>query len=414
MNGSGGRSCALFILLLCLAMMSTAAHGRTLRGAVKSASDSTAVAGADCTLSFGGTVVGSTRTDAAGAFSLATQVRGKARLEVAKEGFNPTYILIDAASATSDLGTIYLNEATMLGEVTVSTQAVRNSDGRTIVFPSSADVNASHTSLSLFAKLPLPGLQTNPINRSLTVDGGSPMILIDGVPSTLDDVNALSPANIAKVEFSRLTPVRYADKGYSGLLSITLKQRVDGGEVYLWARSALNTTFVDANLRASYHQGPSQFTFFYIPSWRNYQDVHDYSLESYVAPDFRIRLESSDRNPFNYNTNSIYLKYNYKPMPRRSFRPHSVSTPTPTAAGRSAQPQIRVRVSMSLISTVEAAPCRLRSTSSSGAISTATTRWSFRWWARSVRTSICATIHLSIPTGAAKIMWWTSRAAAVR
>ena len=70
---------------------------------------------------------------------------------------------------------------------------------------------------------------------------------------------------------------------------------------------------MDGNVRASYHQGPSQFTLSYNPSWRNYQDVFDNSSESYIGDDFRVDIEERDRNPFNYFYNNLSLKYDYLP-----------------------------------------------------------------------------------------------------
>ena len=211
------------------------------------------------------------------------------------------------------LGNVYMTSAETLKEVTVQGSSIKDIKGRTIVFPSPADVKASATSLRLFMKLPLAGLEANPINRTLSVDGGTPMILINGVPSTIQDVNALKPGDILKIEFSRMTPARYADRGYSGLLNITLKKRTDGGQVYLWGRSAVATAFVDANLRVSYHQGPSRFTLSYNPSWRNYNQVYDFSKSSYIGDDFRVNLESHDRNPFNYAYHTVRFKYDYSP-----------------------------------------------------------------------------------------------------
>ncbi|MDE6028155.1 MAG: outer membrane beta-barrel family protein, partial [Muribaculaceae bacterium] len=205
--------------------------------------------------------------------------------------------------------------------------AVTFSKGRTIVYPSGADVRASSTALSLFQKLPLAGLEANPINRSLSVDGGSPVILINGVPSSLDDFNSLQAKDIEKVEYSRFTPARYADRGGTGFISITLKKRNDGGQVYLWGRSAVNTAFVDGNLHASYHQGPSQFSLSYNPSWRNYQDVFDNITESYIGDDFRVNIEQHDRNPFWYHTHAMQLKYNYSPSLKTLFSATFNATP---------------------------------------------------------------------------------------
>lgn len=150
----------------------------------------------------------------------------------------------------------YMSDAVALGEVTVTARSGVDSKGRMIVFPSDSEVKASGTSISLFQKLMLPGLEANPITRSLTVDRGAPMFLINGVPSSLEDVQSLQPKEIAKIEYSRITPARYADKGTNGLISITLKKRSDGGSFYGWVRSAVTTAFLDANLRSTYHRGP--------------------------------------------------------------------------------------------------------------------------------------------------------------
>lgn len=253
-----------------------------------------------------------------GAFDISTNIKAKLVLEVSMTGFNSTEIVIESDKSVN-VGTIYLSESIALNEVEVTSNSMVDSKGRTIVFPSVSDVKASPTSISLFQKLPLTGLEANPVNRTISVDGGTPVILINGIPSSIDDLNALQPKDIAKIEYSRITPARYADRGNSGFLNITLKTRSDGGQVYIWGRSAVNTAFIDGNVRASYHQGPSQFTLTYNPSWRNYQKVYDDGTESYIGDDFRLDLEEHDRNPFNYHYHTIGFKYDYSPNVKTLF-----------------------------------------------------------------------------------------------
>lgn len=283
---------------------------RTISGVVYSDSDSTSVVGASCRLFSGDNFIGGIATDGRGAFELDTDIKSKLRLEVSMTGFNTAEIMIDK-SGDVKVGDVYITEGVALDEVTVTAGQMTESRGRTILFPSASDVKASSTAISLFQKLPLAGLQANPVNRTLTVDGGTPVILINGVPSTIDDFNALQPKDIARIEFSRMTPARYADSGKSGFLNITLKERNDGGQIYAWGRSAVNTAFVDANIRASYHQGPLQFSLIYVPSWRNYQKVYDNTTESYIGDDFRVDIENHDRNPFNYTYHNMRLKYDF-------------------------------------------------------------------------------------------------------
>lgn len=311
------KHCITILILLISPLM--AINARTIQGHVLSSNDSTAVAGATCRLISEGKLITGVAADAVGAFLLETNLKTSLNLEVSMTGYSSTDVIIDAGSKNVNIGTIYLDQGVTLDEVTVTGNQVVHSKGRTIVYPSSSDVRASSTSVSLFQKLPLPGLQANPINRTLSVDGGSPVILINGVPSTMDDVNALQPKDIEKIEYSRFIPARYADSGKSGYVSIILKKRNDGGQFYAWGRSAVNTAFVDGNVRASYHQGPSQFTLLYNPSWRNYQQVYDDVTESLIGDDFKINLEEHDRNPFNYQYHAIRLKYDFSPSAKTLF-----------------------------------------------------------------------------------------------
>lgn len=301
------------LTVLALVLFSQFVQARTVKGTVFSDNDSTAVIGASCRLLADKTLLAAAVTEADGSFSLETDSPDVLTLEVSMTGFNPTEIIIESGAKNISLGRVYLTDAVNLREVSVTANSMIDSRGRTIVIPSASDVKASATAIDLFQKIPLAGLDANPVNRTLSVDGGSPMILIDGVPSSMSDVNALKPEDIEKIEFSRLTPARYADRGTSGLINISLKKRDDGGSFYGYARSAVATAFFDASIRASYHQGPSQFTVYYSPSWRNYQQVYDNSRKSFIGDDFRVDLEEHDRNPFNYFTNPVNLKYNYSP-----------------------------------------------------------------------------------------------------
>ncbi|MDE6683228.1 MAG: outer membrane beta-barrel protein [Muribaculaceae bacterium] len=309
----------LTTLLLLISVSIICMQARTIQGMVLSSNDSTAVAGANCKLTTGDKFLTASSTGENGRFSLETDAKDALNLDVSMPGYASSQIIIEQGGKSLDVGIIYLDDAKMLDEVTVSSTQVVHSKGRTIVYPSAFDVKSSSTAISLFQKLPLPGLEANPIMRSISVDGGSPTILINGVPSSMDDVNALQPKDIEKIEYSRFTPARYAARGGKGFINVILKKRDDGGQAYLWGRSAVTTAFVDASLRASYHQGPSQFTLTYTPSWRNYQDVYDNTTESYIGNDFRVNLESHDRNPFYYHSHNVRLKYDYSPSLKTLF-----------------------------------------------------------------------------------------------
>ena len=170
----------IFLISACIV-----ANARNITGIVLSDNDSTEVVGATCKLLSEGKIVTSTSSGLNGDFELATDLKTKLEVEISMVGYNPTEILIEEGSGNVNLGSIYLNEGVALQEVVVTGQSIVNTNGRTIVYPTQADIKASSTPISLFQKLPLAGLESNPINQTLTVDGGKPMILINGIPSTI-------------------------------------------------------------------------------------------------------------------------------------------------------------------------------------------------------------------------------------
>lgn len=318
LSGMAARKLLLFGML---AAGCFASQARVITGLVLSESDSTAIVGAVCRLSVDSAVIVSSVTDDKGSFRLATakDEKHQAIVSVKMIGYAPAEIVIPSNDHDLNIGTVYLSEGIALGEVEVTHQTFTDSRGRTIVYPSPSEVKASPTAVSLFQKLPLAGLEANPINHSISVDGGSPVILINGVPSTLSDFNALHPKDIERVEYSRFTPARYADKGNSGYLNIILKKRTDGGSIFAWLRDCPFTGFLDGQLQSSYHQGPSQFTLRYDGSWRCYSRCFDTASSSYIAPDFRVDLLENSRTPFYYQSHNVSFKYLYQPKTTTYF-----------------------------------------------------------------------------------------------
>lgn len=312
----------LLKLLACIAVLLPAsAQARQITGVILSEADSTAVAGAECKVVAvaSGNMLSKTAANVDGTFSVEFVGKDAAKLEINAAGYSTAEVLIPAGGHSIKDLKIYLSDAVALEGITVTASTSTTRNGRTIVYPSASEAQASASTVELFQKLPLHGLMADPINRSVSVDGGTPMIIIDGAPSSMTDLNTINAKDIERIEYSRVTPARYADKGYSGLLQITLKHRDDGGSINLWGRSATATAFVDGQVVGTYHQGPSQFNVYYYGSWRNYQRVYDDVFQSYVGDDFRVDIEQHDRNPFNYFSNQLQLGYTYRPNSKTLF-----------------------------------------------------------------------------------------------
>lgn len=307
-------TCKIIITLLLAMLGSNMSFGKTIRGIVLSDADSTAVIGAQCRLKVDTMVFARGVTGEDGKFTLATDNKANATLTVSMIGYGETTVQLPSGRGDIDLGELFLTEGIALGEVTVNGGTVVDSKGRTLVYPSASQVRASDTSLSLFQKLGLPGLTVNPINRSISVDRGQPTVLVNGIPATMDDVNAIQPKDIARIEYSQFTPARYADKGTNGLINIVLKKREDGGSFYGWMRDCPYIGFLDANIQAAYHQGPSRFTLSYSPSWRDVakvEDMFECGGTYYPSWDYSPVAPSVSRRHIKDNANMVVLSLTY-------------------------------------------------------------------------------------------------------
>lgn len=287
--------------------------GIRLSGRILSEADSTVVSFAVGKVLVTEKPVASFQSDENGQFCTDIPQERDILIRIESPGFADYEVEIEGMKKNTDIGTIYMSEVALLKEVVVTAEGKMERMGKTIVIPSASDVRASADAISLLQKLQLDGLEVNVVNRSVSVLGKTPVILINGIPSTQDDLNALKPGDVAKVEYSRFVPARYADKNAGGVIDVTLKKKNDGGTVYVWGRGCPTTGYIDGNVRASYHQGPSQFTLSYSPSWRNYNDVNDYSESSLIGDDFRVDFVSKAKSPFHYMFNPINLRYVYSP-----------------------------------------------------------------------------------------------------
>ncbi|MDE6010325.1 MAG: outer membrane beta-barrel family protein [Muribaculaceae bacterium] len=304
----------ILFLLFVNFLVAAATEAKEISGRVMAEQDTVPVEAARCVLMADGKQIACVETDDRGDFMLSTSHKGNLMLVIDKDNFIPTDVIVESTGNRVDLGDVWLSSGTMLDDLMVDGSITFDAKGRTIVYPSQADVKASPNSLSLFSKLPLSGLLADPVFRTISVLGDAPTILIDGVPSTQQDLLLIKPSNIEKIEYSILPPARYASGNGKGFISITLKKRNDGGDVYVWARAPFNAVMDDASLRVSYHQGPSAFTLSGSPSWRNYHKVYDTTEESYIGTDgFRLDQVSKDCNPFNYLMLPASLRYIYSP-----------------------------------------------------------------------------------------------------
>ncbi len=224
------------------------------------------------------------------------------------------YIPFSREYSSGNIGDIRMQSNSLtLKEVTVTRRQVVIDGDKIISYPTELQVKHSFDIYTFLNQQPLPGVFVDPINHSIVVSGGSPIILIDGIQRTIRELAAIQPKDILRVEFQQDLPAKYINSGASGLINIILKERKDGGSFYSNIRSAVTTGFVDGTVGGTYNQGKSEFSYGYTYSLRAYDKWKNDHYEKLYSPDFSVEFNQRGLNSFmRYNTNVFDLGYTYR------------------------------------------------------------------------------------------------------
>ena len=152
-------------------------------------------------------------SDAKGHFELVNISAGTYRLVISSVGYQTQEIWLADLNQSRNLGEIYLaEEAFALDNVTVTASAQRSEIDRKIVYPSERQQKASANGVDLLQQLMLPRLQVDPVNNTIQIPGdGEVQLRINGVKVTNQEIRALRPDEIVRVEYHDNPGLRYGN-----------------------------------------------------------------------------------------------------------------------------------------------------------------------------------------------------------
>jgi len=231
--------------------------------------------------------------------------------------FTPTNVFVESQEHEGDSKIASLmegvNRVEQLSEVTVkSKNLIFDRGSHLTVIPRPQDVKASDRGIILFSLLRLPGLRVDPALGKITVDGGQPVLMINGKERSRERFNNLDPSKILRIEYSNNPGIRYLDRGATGIINVVLKEAEDGGSAYVHAESALTTGFVNAYGNASYHKGKSEFQLEYNLNHRDYDDDPMALSEKFIAPQINIARETQGNTLMSYLNQNLSAEYTYQ------------------------------------------------------------------------------------------------------
>ena len=201
----------------------------------------------------------------------------------------------------------------LLKGVTVEAARIVEKVDRQIIFPTKEQVKTASNGYDLLDNLSLPTIIVNRAERKvLSLKGGDVQIRINDVKASMQDVLALQPDEVTKVEFINVPGLKYGDSNLDAVINYQVRRRYAG---YVGGVSTMQGTkagFNNSDGYFKYNVKKSEFSINYSFSYRSVEERSYESLGTYHLP----TGETLHRNylgydsPFLYTTNNVQLGYN--------------------------------------------------------------------------------------------------------
>lgn len=251
----------------------------------------------------------------------ATQADGKFRINIPKVGdyvlrfsnigFRSTLIDVRNAQENLDFGTIELIPVTQqLDEIVVSADNYTKMD-RQVIFPPIGIVERSFSALEMIHQLMLPGLIVNVGDRSISSINDRPVQLrINDIEVTIDEITALDPQKIKKVEYIDLPGMRYGNVGT--VINFVLKRIEYGLSLGGNAQIALTSPYTNDQVFLKYNNRKSELGLNYRISYSKYKDsFKDEYLKLFLPNQKLVLSKEGVKEPIKSERHDLSLSYNW-------------------------------------------------------------------------------------------------------
>ncbi len=165
--------------------------------------------------------------------------------------------------------------------------------------------------MQLLNNLMIPTLNVNDAFGSISAAGQSVQVRINGRESTIDQVKALLPESIKRVEWIDNPGLRYGGASY--VLNFIVANPTVGGSLMLQARPALNCAWGNYQANAKFNIGRSQWEAGGYFKLTEGIKAHREYTETFTRPDGHelTRTETPLSGKINNSQGAAWLSYNY-------------------------------------------------------------------------------------------------------
>ena len=217
------------------------------------------------------------------------------------------------ATAAAQTDSLAVDTTLTLGEVTVNGMRTIQKVDRTLFLPTKKMARSSANGYDLLKLMMLPGIKVDPVQQTVSsLRGGGVQVRINDVKAGTQDILALQPDEVVRVEYIDNPGVRYSDTSLDAVINYVVKRRYSGYVGGAQTMQAFTTGFNNSYAYFKFNHKKSEFSLSYNFSWRDYDERRYDETADYYFPDgtTRHREYRGYNTPFMYNTHDFQLGYN--------------------------------------------------------------------------------------------------------
>ena len=200
----------------------------------------------------------------------------------------------------------------LLDEVTIKAPESIQRGDKKIYFPNSQMKRLSNNALSLLEKLRVNGIQINTLFNTVSLSGGGNAVFcINGRVVELNDILAVKPDEVSKIECNDNPGARFKDAAM--VINFKLKKAAQGGGVMADLMEAFNAIYGRNHLSGKYNYKNSEFSLNYDMLHASFKEFYNMNREDYTFNDGSSisQIEKGYPGKLKYDNHFLTLNYNY-------------------------------------------------------------------------------------------------------
>jgi hypothetical protein len=254
-------------------------------------------------------------TDRQGRFELENLYAGHYVLNISSVGYKNLNTTLPAFNKSMDLGKIVLDSASIiLGEVVIKSLHIINQADKKIILPTAYQIKASINGIDLLRQMNLSRLQVDPMRNTITSSQkGDVQLRINGTKAEIQEIRALRPEDIQRVEYHEDPEMRYGEN-VAVVIDYITKRLTSGGYIGIDTQNSPFTGWGDNGINAKFNSKKAEYGFNYWGEYRYFNGYWRKNLETFNFKDGTSFVRKEEGIPNEYDENHHYINayYNYQ------------------------------------------------------------------------------------------------------